>query len=89
MRTATPESQSLLRWVFHLGRHTLTCTVNANGGGSYDVCLMPHWNVSASIVEPFGKAADAFERHAEIAVGLRAKGWTLVEHGATRRAQAA
>ena len=89
MKTTRPESQSLLRWLFHLGHHTLTCAVNANGRGSYDVCLMPHWNLSTSVVEPFHNAAAAFERHAEISLGLRAKGWTVVEHGATRSANAA
>ena len=79
------ESHSLLRWVFGHGTHALTCAVNANGVGAFDVCIMPHWNLSSSIVERCTSAAAAFERHAEISERLRRKGWVVVKYAATHR----
>ncbi|HVZ24039.1 MAG TPA: hypothetical protein VG871_23355 [Vicinamibacterales bacterium] len=48
--------------------------------------MVPHWNPSAAIVQRCGHAAAAFELHAEIAIGLRRKGWVVVEHAATQHA---
>jgi hypothetical protein len=59
--------------------------VNANDAGAFDVCIMPHWNLSSSIVEPCASAASAFGRHAEISQGLRRKGWVVVQYAATHR----
>lgn len=76
--TIADTTQSLLRWVFHQGQHDLTCAVHANSRGVYDVCVVRHWKLLSSIVEPFTSAASAFERHAEISMGLRRKGWVVV-----------
>lgn len=86
MSTHASEPQSLLRWVFHHEHHTLTCSVTANGAAGFDVCVVPHWNLSAAIVQRCDHAAAAFALHAEIAIGLRRKGWVVMEHGSTRRA---
>ncbi len=86
MRTHAFESQSLLRWVFHHGQRALTCSVVTNGAGGFDVCVVPHWNLSASIVQRFDHAPAAFALHAEIAIGLRHKGWVVLEHAATEYA---
>lgn len=54
--------------MFHRGPDVLACAVE-NGGGrsSYDVCVLPHWDLSDSTVERFNAAASALQRHAEIA----------------------
>jgi len=36
----------ILRWVFHRGADVLTCAVETGGHDSYDVCILPHWNLS-------------------------------------------
>ena len=51
--------------------------------------LIPHWNVSASVVERFGNAVISMERHAALARALRDAGWTVVDHAAAGDLQAA
>ena len=73
----------ILRWVFHRGSDTLTCAVEASGRrSSYDVCILPHWNLSEATVEHFDAPASALRRHAEIALRLRQGGW-IAEYGAS------
>ena len=45
----------------------LTCEISINGSQSYDVCVVPHWDVSSSVVEAYNRPAAALGRHAEIA----------------------
>jgi len=73
-----PDHGSLLRWVFIRGTKLLTCEVSVTGAGSYDVCVVPHWNVGDSVIEAHERSATAMRRHAEIAWGFRQAGWTLV-----------
>ena len=88
MTSQPNEFHSLLRWVFRQGDRSLTCALNANAVGDYDVCVLPHWNLSGSTIETFDNGADAFGRHAQIAMMLRSHGWT-VDHDSTRPAVAA
>jgi hypothetical protein len=89
MKTMTPrqplsvEPACIVRWVFHRGADDLTCAVEASSGrGSYDVCVLPHWNLSEATVEHFDVPASALRRHAEIASRLRQSGW-VVQYGAS------
>ncbi len=66
----------------------MTCVLNANAVGDYEVCVLPHWKISASKIESFENVADAFERHAQIAITLRSAGWR-VDHETSRSAAAA
>jgi len=79
----------MLRWVFSRGGHTLTCELDARARHTFDVSLIPHWDVSGSVVERFGDAVRAMERHAAIVRALRHAGWALVEHVAPGHARAA
>ena len=81
-RPLTAQPGCILRWVFHRGPDVLTCAVE-NGGGrsSYDVCILPHWNLSESTIEPFNAPAGALQRHAEICSRLRQAGW-VAQYGA-------
>lgn len=80
----TAEPACILRWVFHRGPDTLTCAVESDvNGSSYDVCVLPHWNLSGATVEHFEVPASALRRHAEIASRLRHAGW-LAQYGASR-----
>lgn len=67
----------MLRWVFTRKFAVLTCELDANDTGGYDVCLVPHWDVSAAAIERFDAATSALERHAELARYLRDDGWKL------------
>lgn len=79
----------LLRWVFHRGAESLTCAIEtAASPTSYDVCILPHWNLEVASVEPFPVAKSAMRRHAEIASRLRQAGW-VAEYGSTHPTQVA
>ena len=72
------ESRRVLRWVFRQDDRAITCEIDANGP-TFDVCVVPHWNVSASLVERYGAVHSAFQRHAEVARELRDAGWIRAE----------
>jgi len=59
--------------------------VNARAASSYDVCVVPHWNVSAAVVETVETPGRALLRHAEIARHLRETGWLVVDRSSTER----
>jgi hypothetical protein len=86
---ATGTSDPLLRWVFQRDAKTITCEVDVLGPRSYDVSLVPHWDVSASIVQHFDAPQGALLRHADIARQLREGGWTIVDRGSAGRLVAA
>jgi hypothetical protein len=69
------ESAGILRWVFLRGPKAVTCEVRVNGRRSYDVCVVPHWDVSSAVVERYDRPASALRRHAEIAWHFRQAGW--------------
>ena len=77
--TTTP---SLLRWTFVRDGQALTCEISVNSSKSYDVSVVPHWDVSASAIEPFTGPANALRRHAELAWSLRQAGWRLIREKA-------
>ena len=68
----------ILRWVFLRGSKALTCEVRINGRHSHDVCVIPHWDVSSSIVERYDREISALRRHAEIAGSFRQAGWAVI-----------
>jgi hypothetical protein len=65
----------VLRWVFRRNHAAITCEIDAAGDHAFDVCVIPHWNVSASTIERFDAVYRAFERHAELARRLGDAGW--------------
>ena len=73
----------MLRWVFRRDTDAITCELDARGRHSYDVCVVPHWNVSSAVIEHYDTPAAALLRHAEIARRLRDHGWMLADHAAT------
>jgi hypothetical protein len=83
------EPTGILRWVFYRGTRALTCEIRINGAHSHDVCVMPHWDLSSSIVERYDRPARALWRHAEIARRFREAGWTLTRQREARTRAAA
>jgi hypothetical protein len=80
--------QPLVRWVFQREQDLLTCEV-AVGRSAYEVSVVPHGDVSQSVIEPFDRASDALWRHAQIASRLRERGWIVAEHLPMGRVRAA
>jgi len=72
------DSARILRWVFVRGTKAVTCEVRISGKETYDVCVVPHWDISSSVIEPCDRPATALRRHAEIAWHFREAGWILV-----------
>ena len=70
----------MVRWIFQRGGHLLTCEVDARSRHTFDVSVVPHWDVSSAVVERFDHAVTAMERHAAIAQSLRSHGWQVVRH---------
>jgi hypothetical protein len=68
----------VLRWTFRKGSKSITCQLENNvAGSSYDVCVVPHWDVAATVIEGASTSLDGLRRHAQIARELRAAGWAL------------
>jgi hypothetical protein len=79
----TPEPVCLVRWIFHRSGNALTCQVDASATrSSYDVSVVPHWNVAAGAIETVDTPGRALQRHAEIAKQLREHGWSLARRTA-------
>ena len=77
----------MLRWIFTRNDAALTCELDANAAGGYDVCVVPHWDVSSAAIERFDAAAAALQRHAELARYLLDTGWRHARgHGEYLRA---
>jgi len=76
------ESEGVLRWIFLRGTKTLTCEVRVSGKQPYDVCVVPHWDVSSSVIETFRRPVGALRRHAELASYFRQEGWSLIRESA-------
>lgn len=74
----------MLRWVFRRQDRFVTCELDATPRGQYEVCVIPHWNVQASVVEDRPDVMTAVERHAQLARRFREAGWTVV-HPTSRR----
>lgn len=80
-RRATSASDPVVRWVFQRDTKTITCEVDALGARSYDVSVVRHWDVAASIVQHFDAPRSALLRHAHIARQLRDRGWVVIDRG--------
>ena len=67
----------------------LTCAIRSSGQQAHDICVIPHWDVSSSVIERHGSAASAMRRHAELVRDFREGGWMVVRDRATRAIVAA
>jgi hypothetical protein len=77
---ASPDAEPVLRWIFRRERDVLSCGLEVGANRAYDVCVVPHWDVSSSLIEHFDAPADALLRHAEIARRLRERGWVMTDY---------
>ena len=70
----------MIRWVLYRDGHAVTCELDACGRNTYDVSIVPHWNVAASACEHVEGALTAMECHAALVRRMRADGWVVVDH---------
>lgn len=75
----TTEATPIVRWVFQRDRETLTCGVDFTSQRSYEVCVVPHHDVNATVIESFDSSLSALKRHADIALRLREAGWSVMD----------
>jgi len=73
------DSTRVLRWVFRRDGRAITCEIDADRTHTFEVSIVPHWDVSASVVERFDAARHAFLRHAEMVRRLRDAGWVRAD----------
>jgi hypothetical protein len=83
------ESASIVRWMFTRGSRALACEVRIDEYGAFDVCVVPFWDVKSTVIEGYGRAASALQRHAEIAAAFRQTGWVLARERTGGRAEVA
>ena len=76
-RPARAESAAILRWDFLRGHEAVTCEARTTGTDFYEVCVVPHRDVSSSTIEPFGHPVAVLRRHAEIAGRFQEAGFSV------------
>jgi hypothetical protein len=83
--TAPASSESRGRWrhgALAGGLSAITCRLDVRGHRSYELCVVPHWDPAAAVIERFDALTIARLRHAEIASLLREQGWFVIDHTA-------
>jgi hypothetical protein len=84
-RQTTLDAARLVSWIFQRNGHALTCQVDAGATpSSYDVCIVPHWDVAAAAIETVKSPVKALRLHAEIVKQLQEAGWLLTHRTAAR-----
>jgi len=83
------DSASIVRWVFIRGSRALTCEVRVDAGGTFDVCVVPLWDVSEAVIESYDRASDAMRRHAGLAAAFRQAGWVVARQSTARATEVA
>ena len=74
------KTRDMIRWQFRFRDQSITCGVSRNGAAGFSVVTLPHHNVRRGTVEIFRDLASALQRHAAIALQLRANGWSIASY---------
>ncbi len=82
MRTSAlkKKTRDMIRWQFRFGGKLITCGVSGSGAAGFSVVTVPHHNVRRGTVEIYRDLASALQRHAAIALQLRANGWSIASY---------
>ena len=76
----TKKTPDMIRWQFRFRDRLLTCGVSKTGAAGFSVVTLPHHNVRRGTVEIYKDLASALQRHAAIALQLRASGWSIASY---------
>lgn len=74
------KTNDMIRWQFKFRDRLLTCGVSRTGASGFSVVTVPHHNVRRGTVEIYRDLASALQRHAAIALQLRASGWSIASY---------
>ena len=74
------KTRDMIRWQFRFRDRLLTCGVSRTGASGFSVVTVPHHNVRRVTVEIYRDLASALQRHAAIALQLRANGWSIASY---------
>lgn len=74
------KTTDMVRWQFQLRDRFLTCRVAKSGASGFSVVTVPHNNVRKGTVEIYKDLVSALQRHASIALRLRADGWSIASY---------
>lgn len=77
---SSPTRTEMVRWQFRLRDRLLTCGVAQSSASGYSVVTVPHHNVRKGTVEIYQDLVTALQRHASIALQLRADGWSIASY---------
>jgi hypothetical protein len=86
---ASLQHAPMLRWLLQRDARTITCQLDVREAGTYEICLLPHWDPSSAVIEQYDVARHALLRHAEVTKRLREYGWIVIDHSGADRAQVA
>ena len=87
--TTSTAPAAMLHWVPRRDTSAITCQLDVRGDHRYELCVVPHWDPAAAVIERFSAPTAALLRHAEVASLFREQGWMVIEHVAGRGAAAA
>ena len=76
----TKKTRDMIRWQFRFRDRMLTCGISKSGASGFSVVTVPHHNVRRGTVEIYKDLASALQRHAAIALQLRATGWSIASY---------
>jgi hypothetical protein len=81
-RHATHAAQQppLVEWILQRDTKAITCQLDLRGRRSYEVCVLPHWDPTAAVIERFDSPMPALLRQAQLACRLREAGWMVIDH---------
>ena len=79
----------IVQWILQREAKAITCQLDARGLRCYELCVVPHWDPSAAVIERFDAPTPALLRHAEVAKSLRDHGWMVIDHVGADGMQAA
>jgi hypothetical protein len=77
---APEEYAPMLRRMLRGHFDAITCQLDVRGTRAYEVCVLPHWNPSLTLIERYDSLAPALLRHAEVGRRLRGGGWSVIDH---------
>jgi hypothetical protein len=86
---ASARRKPFVEWILQRDTKAITCQLDSRGRGTYEVCVLPHWDPSSAVIERFDAATPALLRHAQLACGLREAGWMVIDHVAASHLHAA
>jgi hypothetical protein len=86
---APTQTAPMLHWVLRQDTKAITCQLECRGNGSYELCVLPHWDPSSAVIERFDASTSALLRHAEVANRLRENGWMVIDRVAADGVHAA